>query len=166
MTRNFVIAITCSILLHFIILFAVLPDKKTDSQTKPPENTISAELLSPDTPSDEDKKEQTIRMLKGDIYYRADDKPAIDKVDAAMCDGKDNTYIGAGIMIQPGTDLVTSAPPQYPAYKSGIRVGDKLVDPFGSDVMPDGYIDFTVLRGTELITFHIKAENICYKNKS
>ena len=144
----------------------MLPDQKKDNQANAPENVISAELLPPETESaTEDKKQQTIRMLKGDIYYKDDTTPTLDEVDAEICNGKSDTYVGAGIIIQPGSDLVTSAPPQYPAYKAGIRVGDKLIDPFGSDVMPDGYIDFTVLRNNELIKFHIKAEKICYKNK-
>lgn len=92
----------------------------------------------------------------GDAGYVRDEK---------ICAGKDNTYLGVGIIIQPGSDRIISAPVQYPAYRAGLREGDLLIDPFVSEITADGYLDFIASRNNIPIKFHIKTENICFKKE-
>ena len=166
MSFNFAIALVCSILLHMLILFALIkPLQEPTPKQKAGQTGLNAELVIPpeqDESAAAEKMHMIVTMLKSDQYYKEDAVP-INQRDEAMCKDRANNYVGVGIMIQPGSDKITSAPHQYPAYRAGMREGDTLIDPFGSDVTPDGYIDFTVWRNKELIKFHIKAENICFK---
>jgi hypothetical protein len=149
-----VIAVTGSLLVHaaFLLMLAlswVTPPKEKE---EPASENIRIELietrpLTPPTP------DSTPIDKHGKKVYRRDE---------VICSNKDNTYVGAGLMIQPGSDTVVAAPEQYPAYIAGMRVGDFIIDPFFTNIV-DGYLDFDVRRGTEILKFHIKVENICYK---
>lgn len=150
------LAIIGSLLIHAAFLFVLLsvaglkPPKPPPPPPPPENNNIRIELLEskkatpPSNPSlDKHGKK---------VYER----------DEVICSNKDNTYVGVGLMIQPGSDTVVSAPEQYPAYQAGMRVGDFIIDPFFTNIV-NGYLDFDVRRGTEILQFHIKVENICYK---
>lgn len=151
---HLIIAVTGSLFIHaaFLLilslswLHAPLPPKKGTTET------IRVELIETKQPSTHPPANTTVDKHGKKVYKR----------DEVICSGKDNTYIGVGIMIQPGSDTVTSAPEQYPAYIAGMRVGDFIIDPFFSNIV-DGYIDFDVRRGTDILKFHIKVDNICYK---
>ena len=120
------------------------------------------------------KKENNTARIKVELIEtkpaaKADDNTPLDKHgkkvykrDEVICSNKDNTYVGVGLIIQPGSDTVVSAPEQYPAYIAGMRVGDFIIDPFFVNII-NGYLDFDVRRGIEILQFHIKVENICYK---
>ncbi len=171
MERTFIISIICSILIHIILilLLTIHPIKYRVTENNA---TLSATLLTPVPLIDKKEKEKKIiQSLKSDNYYKSPvnklpiTKESLNKRDEEMCKGKGNTYLGVGIVIQPGTDLITKAPPQYPAYKAGLREGDLLVNPFASSVTPDGYMEFTVNHNGTLTVFRIKAENICFKKK-
>jgi len=70
-------------------------------------------------------------------------------------------YEGIGILWMPGTRLIVKAPPGYPAYRAGIRVGDMLVNP--DELYPRGNIlEIDVFRHTTRLTFKVKLEKICF----
>jgi hypothetical protein len=145
------IALIGSLLIHAAFLFVLTSTAGLKPPPPPPKekerDSLKVELISAAPPS-------VAKQLKpGDKGYVRDEQ---------MCEGKDNTYTGVGIMIQPGSDTVIKAPEQYPAYRAGMRVGDFIIDPFGVDIV-DGYMTFKIMRHTEIMEFHIKVENICYK---
>lgn len=84
--------------------------------------------------------------------------------DSRVCKDKSSTYMGVGLLYSETTLEVTHAPEYYPAYKSGIRVGDKLLNPH-ADIDSQGFITLYVLRFGKQITFRSKAEKICFTNK-
>jgi hypothetical protein len=148
-----VLAIIGSLLIHAAFLFVLVSAAGLKPPPPPPpKNDIRIELVEtkPAIPPPPDKTRLDKHGKK--VYER----------DEVICSNKDNTYVGVGLMIQPGSDTVVSAPKQYPAYLAGIRVGDFIIDPFFTNIV-DGYLDFRVIRGYDVIQFHIRVENICYK---
>jgi len=150
-----IIAVVCSILIHAAVLsllvFTKLPPPPPKNNQESKLNNLRIEILS--------KNSYTASNVSADIDKYG---KKVFKRDEVICANKDNTYLGVGLMIQPGTDRIVSAPKQYPAYIAGMRVGDFIVDPFSTKVV-DGYIDFDVRRGIQILQFHVKAKNICYK---
>jgi hypothetical protein len=85
------------------------------------------------------------------------------KTDARICTNKDKHYFGVGFIWNPGSNRVTHAPEDYPAYKAGMRVGDFVVNP--DNDFNDGYIDLYIVRERgQQLHFHIKGDNICYQD--
>ncbi len=79
---------------------------------------------------------------------------------AVACAGSAKTYFGVGILYMLGTGLIIDAPENYPAYQAGLRIGDMIKS---MNKGPNGeFIDFSVVRGYKDLTFHVKAESICY----
>lgn len=70
-------------------------------------------------------------------------------------------YLGIGITFMPGTHVVVTAPPGYPAYEAGIRIGDYLMDPWTRE-NEHGVVTMIAIRGYEKHVFHIKMDRICY----
>ncbi len=155
--KGTILAIIGSLLIHITLLVAL-----TIKAPKPPPP--------PPPPPKQEIKEHRMKVTlmplipakaagvpkPGDAGYVRDEK---------ICAGKDNKYLGVGIIIQPGSDRIISAPPQYPAYRAGLREGDLLIDPFVSEITADGYLDFIASRNNIPIKFHIKTENICFKKE-
>ena len=79
-----------------------------------------------------------------------------------ICAGKDANYEGVGMIIQPGSNRVISAPEAYPAYKAGIRLGDRIADPYGPSPKA-GIITFDVEtdHGNRLV--RVRQAKICFK---
>lgn len=149
-----IIAVIGSLLIHAAFLLILSFSWLSAPQPKkPPIENVHVELIETKQPATHPPVDQTPVDKHGKKIYRRDE---------VICSGKDNTYVGVGIMIQPGSDTVTSAPEQYPAYMAGMRVGDFILDPFSTQIV-DGYIDFDVRRNTDILKFHIKVDNICYK---
>jgi hypothetical protein len=131
---------------------------------------LAMSWISPPAPKHENTKSWIkVELIETKPAPKSKDNTPLDKYgkkvykrDEVICSNKDNTYVGVGLIIQPGADTVLSAPEQYPAYIAGMRVGDFILDPFFTQIV-NGYLDFDVRRGTEIIKFHIKVENICYK---
>jgi len=146
-TRNDVIGVTCSILIHLVVVFPLFnknipPDQKPVTYN----NFRSVELI----------------PIKVTLEINIKDGGRVkNKIDSKICDGKDNTYTGIGIVYRFGSNIITHAPESYPAYIAGIRVGDMVVND-GFDLIK-GYADIEVKRGNELLKFHIKADRICYQ---
>jgi hypothetical protein len=82
--------------------------------------------------------------------------------DPGICAGHDKHFTGIGIVFSFGTNKVTSAPPQYPAYKAGIRVDDVLEDPWGITNTPYP-IAVSVTRNGRKLTFMVKPADICFR---
>ena len=84
------------------------------------------------------------------------------KTDEIICDGKDKTYKGIGIIHSISSPYaVLHAPVYYPGYIAGIREGDLVLNPDVQTV--NGYVDIEVLRSHNgPLKFHIKAETICF----
>lgn len=83
-------------------------------------------------------------------------------IDEVVCNGKDEKYYGIGIIHGPGDGFVSSAPPQYPAYKAGVRVFDRVLQVDPQDDRRD-YAQITVQRNGTRLTFHIRKDYICYR---
>lgn len=80
----------------------------------------------------------------------------------SLCnDAPENLYTGIGIVYNQFTQIILDAPPVYPAYKAGVRIGDILLNPRST---PDklGSVEVTVSRGDENYIFHIQQSKICY----
>jgi hypothetical protein len=105
-------------------------------------------------------------IIHADEYYHAAIAAPYEEPDLSsmICDGKDSAYEGVGMIIQPGSNLVISAPPQYPAYKAGIRKGDRIVDPYGP-AAKHGVVDFQVETRQSLRTVRIRLAKICFRSK-
>lgn len=86
--------------------------------------------------------------------------PKADPSDEA-CTTSDETYMGIGIIFWPATGIVLKAPPQYPAYKAGIREGDVLSD-VHAKADKDGYVTHELNRLGHILTFSAKQELICF----
>lgn len=149
-----ILAILVSLIIHAIFLFTLSTTLTPPPPPPPPpaRDNIKVKLVE-SAPLNYVQQDTTTVDEYGKKVYKRDEK---------MCAGLDNTYLGIGIMIQPGSDTVIAAPPQYPAYKAGMRIGDYIVNPWGV-VIVDGYLDYDVRRSTEILKFHVKVENICYK---
>jgi hypothetical protein len=147
------LAIIGSLLIHaaFLLILALSWVSPPKEKKESPSSNVRIEIVEVKQPP---PKANTTPVDKhGKKVYKRDE---------VICSNKDNTYVGVGLMIQPGSDTIIAAPEQYPAYLAGMRVGDFIIDPFFTQIV-DGYLDFDVRRGTEIIKFHIKVENICYK---
>jgi hypothetical protein len=83
--------------------------------------------------------------------------------DGRICNGKDKFYKGIGIIYNPGSFVIIYAPEYYPAYKAGLRIGDRIVDPDIPEI--DGYVDIEINRGYSIEQFHIKTDNICFNEE-
>lgn len=78
-----------------------------------------------------------------------------------MCDANGSTYDGVGLYYQAATGLITQVPEEYPAYRNGVRLGDRVIgNEFTST--DDGYLIFSVERYGQYIYFRIKKEKICF----
>ena len=138
----------------FLTNVKLLSTNKTDNTKISSETETKIDIL----PTDNTIKIFRPSSLKSDQYYKDQVGPYSDD---AICDGKDKNYMGVGMIIQPGSNRVTNAPEQYPAYKAGIRQGDIIIDPYGPTEV-DGHIIFEVKRGSSNIRIQIKVEKICY----
>lgn len=79
---------------------------------------------------------------------------------------KDNeTYDGIGVTYGIGTGQIATAPPYYPAYKAGVRVGDVVIN--SEFITENGYTSFTVSRlgVSDHIHFKVKLDKICYETE-
>jgi len=149
MPRKFkTLGIICSIILHIIpFLFLIKLVDKTQVSAIPPGVVTNVRLI----PIAEQGIQQE-KKPKGDF--------TVYEKDEVVCEGKDSSYLGIGLLFQLGTGVVSFVPKQYPAYKAGIRVGDMMVDPWVTEV--DGYMDIEVVRGYQHLKFHVKMDTICY----
>lgn len=141
-----------SVLIHIllVIMLFVRPPVKAgyESETTPNRQRVVSVNIVPDVVGD---RENMISLVSEGFKYARDER---------LCAGKDNTYMGIGIKFDSYMAYVIYAPEMYPAYKAGIRVGDRILNP---DVpIKDGYINFKIIRNDENMEFRIKIERICY----
>jgi hypothetical protein len=71
-----------------------------------------------------------------------------------------NPYVGVGFMYERGTGLINDVPESYPAYKSGIRAGDYLVDEYRAATQ-GGYWEGEINHLGRTTKYRIKATTIC-----
>ena len=155
--RTKIAGLTFSIILHLFFLFLFLPLAPVNSSPDPALNVTKKEStpievkLIPIVKPPIDPETKLSEKGKA-VSYPVDDK---------ICDGKDKTYKGVGIIYNPGTNIITHVPEYYPAYIAGLRVGDYILNP-NSPVLND-YINFEILRQREHLHFRIKTDNICFQ---
>ena len=80
------------------------------------------------------------------------------------CSADEDFYFGIGMVHMPFTGEVIEVPESYPAFKAGIRQGDKVVD-FYNLPGGDGIIHVTFQRGQVQKSLRIRKEKICFKKK-
>lgn len=83
--------------------------------------------------------------------------------DDRICDGKDHTYFGIGLLHVPFGMRIISAPSSYPAYQAGARVDDVIEELYripGTD-----YMVLHVVRGEKHLQWRIRMKNICFKEQ-
>lgn len=103
-------------------------------------------------------------IIHADDYYHETPAASFEEPDLSsmICEGKDASYEGVGMIIQPGSNRVISAPPQYPAYKAGIRKGDRIADPYGPAAR-HGVVAFVVEGAHGARTVRIRMAKICFR---
>lgn len=145
----FTVALHSLLLLSFLTFGAKYPESSSDSTAEILE-LIEVQLI----PITEPQPEVDAKMEK-------EGKSAVYPTDGRICNGKDKFYKGVGIIFNPGTNTIIHAPEYYPGYIAGLRVGDYIENTDLIEV--DGYIDFDISRYSERLSFHIKADNICFQ---
>lgn len=89
------------------------------------------------------------------------DQPGINGApDPRICSSKDQEYRGIGIIHSFVTQIVESAPAEYPAYKAGIRVGDQIMEIYR--LPGTQYMMVYVNRDRKSLKFKVKMEKICF----
>jgi membrane-associated protease RseP (regulator of RpoE activity) len=149
--KDKILGIMGSILVHLVILISII---------RAPESIPTRRL-----PLDEPESIQiTLIPMPSVTESKADnsdaDLAATYPTDSSICAGQNKTYVGVGFIMSFGSDLIIHIPEFYPAYKAGMRLGDFILNPY--EPIINGWIDFDVLRHTEKLHFHIKADNICF----
>lgn len=139
-----------SILIHIIILSLLIIHVKLPSLNTPKSVVKSENIEITFIPLKKDSLATTVNSVSGKFST---------PIDPEICKGKDGSYVGVGLTYM-GDSRITSVPAFYPAYKAGIRVGDKFLD---FDDVNDGYVSITVKRNFDILKFHIKTEKICYR---
>lgn len=81
---------------------------------------------------------------------------------ANWCNGGP-TYGGVGISHN-WDDTVREAPPQYPAYKSGVRVGDQILNTNELRGEPGTPVTIRLYRGSQYYEFTATRAKICYSD--
>lgn len=77
------------------------------------------------------------------------------------CSATEDFYYGVGILSITGTGIIVQAPPTYPAYRAGVRVGDQLVE-FHNVPGSEGIVYLTIIRDGAVKKFRMQKENICF----
>jgi hypothetical protein len=118
----------------------------------------------PPPPPDEPKPVQ-VELLPRSVIHEdsklGPDPGIAGAPDPKICANKDPSYEGIGIIHSYGTDLVLSAPAEYPAYKAGIRVGDMLVEIYRIEGTKFMFVH--VNRHGNHLKFKVPIEQICFR---
>jgi hypothetical protein len=80
--------------------------------------------------------------------------------DKLICASVDKEYLGIGILHGlRGIDIVIHAPHYYPAYRAGIREGDRIIllERFGD------FIHILISRNGVNLSFKVRMEKICFR---
>lgn len=154
MSKAKVSAGIATVLLHLLIATLLFwhstPEKQPTPLLETPQNERVASGLLPRSLQDSDV-----------ITRQFEDAAAIRRT---MCGGKDPSYRGIGVMVNYGSQAITSAPDFYPGYRAGLRVGDVILNPYFNE-QPDsqGWVVVRIERYDQRLEFRIKQEQICYK---
>lgn len=139
-----------SLFLHFLILFFILYGfSKTaiQKEVKLEEPILVAVTLLEKSPTDS-------------IIDTGDGIGISSESDKLICANADKEYLGIGILHGlRGIDMIIHAPMYYPAYRAGIREGDKIIS---LERLGD-FIYITILRNEENLSFKVKMEKICFR---
>jgi len=148
-----------SIVVHALALSLVMtPSAQTaqDSQPPRPANELSVDLLPPPAA----QHAQTAPDVSDDHAQILSQNQAA----AQPCEDGNPEFIGVGMIVNPGSRIVSLVMPGYPAHAAGIRSGDRVDDPF-IQVTADGWFNVQVEKpGGAVTALHIKAEKICYRD--
>lgn len=142
------IALAATVILHAALVgFALWDDDDVTTTHQPPQETsIHVRLLSTD---EADGIEDSQTKENGTISAAAD----------VGCKSENEKYYGIGILhVQM---MVIQAPPEYPAYQAGIRVGDLITNLYHENGID--YLNVEVTRdNTALVFLRIKKVQVCF----
>lgn len=152
------VAILISIILHVLLVLCIALPKKilvlneqTSKNTATKDVPIKIKLLPPKDLHQENKTAQIQGNGKG---YRV--------INKTICAGQNEKFRGIGIKVSFGSEIIIEAPEQYPAYKAGLRLNDRVI----SMSVKDDTVDFeqiTVERSGQVLNFKILKDTVCYK---
>lgn len=141
-----------SALIHALVIFALFsPHKRGENNTQEKKNEanfVHVRLI-PRTDSKVSERPVSMGTGMGTIII------------SSPCTGTGNLYDGVGLYYMAATGLITQVPKEYPAYRNGVRIGDRVLNNMFTDTV-DGYLLFDVERYGQYISFRIKKEKICF----
>ncbi len=142
-----IIAAISAVALHLLVLFALIV----------PHNEEVKEQVT-ETAKTEERKDA--RIIEATLFFPVETK-GTGPGGQQDCKQGEDFYYGIGIRHLLSSREVIEAPPSYPAFKAGIRVGDYLVDYYN---LPggDGVVHVLILRDGLKKMFRVQKENICF----
>jgi hypothetical protein len=93
---------------------------------------------------------------------RGDDPGTFGSPDPEICKLGGQHYEGIGILHSFGTEIVISAPAEYPAYRAGIRVGDTVMELYKIPGAKAKYVKVHRSGVPDPLEFMIPMEEICF----
>lgn len=158
-SRNRTIGLAATVLLHALLL--VFWIHRPASGTPPPAgkaNEVEVTLLPPTSSF------TAMPAVAKPEPVLADGEPmpptGVPGQAVVACNEKHKKYQGIGIVYNPFTGIVLQAPTAYPAYKAGIRAGDRALMFMPSE---DGHLLVDMQRKSgERFSVYIKPLSICY----
>lgn len=84
-------------------------------------------------------------------------------ISGTLCGPHEKTYVGIGIMYTTSTGQITDAPPFFPGYQSGLRIGDLVLGitkPDDYNIVRANILHFGAVRPDLYV---IKATKICFR---
>jgi hypothetical protein len=121
-------------------------------------------LPPPPPPPSEDPKPIQVRLIpKRELSreLKPGEQPGINGApDPKICENRDLSYEGIGIIHSYGTQLILSAPAEYPAYRVGARVGDMIIELYR--IEGTRFVFLRVNRHGTYLNFKVPVEQICF----
>lgn len=147
------LSLVLALLVHLVLLLPLVLgfDEKVLPPLPTPPELLSVQLL----PRSAD-----------DTFMRGDAPGTFGSPDPEICRRAGQYYEGVGIISTFGTNIVTSAPAEYPAYRLGIRVGDTIMEFYKIPGVKTMYAKVHRSGVSDPLEFMIPIEKICFSGNN